>query len=329
VSEVLLTAPGAIEVLATVGDRYSDFGPYVASVNDHGCAAFFARLHGGRTTVCVHDGSSLRELNLDDVADILSHPDIGNDGTIVLFARLTDGRQGLVCVAEGISRVVCASGDELSEVGPLGPTVNHHGTIAFRASDDQGAVVLLVTATGGYSRVAGGPEFVAFDGLPVVTEDDGVVFRGENGEGAGIYRWHAGVTETLVYPGQFTDLGRFPTSTDGGVVAVTAVDPRRGPGVFVDGGQVIGAGDRFASFRGVLISDSGDLVFYATPVGGTLGIFRREGKHPVLSLGDEVWGAQISEFALNPVSINNAGEAVVRVRLSDGRGLIAKIRLRA
>ena len=85
-------------------------------------------------------------------------------------------------------------------------------------------------------------------------------------------------------------------------------------------------GAAFESFRGVLINRTGLVVFYATPVGGRLGIYK--GPDPVrdrvLSIGDPIFQSTMVEFALNPVSVNEKGQIAIRVNLEDGRQVILR-----
>src|SRR5690606_11011916 len=66
--------------------------------------------------------------------------------------------------------------------------------------------------------------------------------------------------------------------------------------------------------------DGGRVIFYATPRGGRLGIYA--GPEPaadrVLAVGEPLLGSAVTGFALNPVSINGAGQLAVRVQPADG-----------
>jgi hypothetical protein len=46
-------------VIATTGERFSDFAPYVASVNDAGIVAFQAELRTGGTRVFTGNGEEV------------------------------------------------------------------------------------------------------------------------------------------------------------------------------------------------------------------------------------------------------------------------------
>ena len=95
------------------------------------------------------------------------------------------------------------------------------------------------------------------------------------------------------------------------------------------GGNVetlIDADAGFESFRGALLSGTGELVFYATPTAGELGIYT--GPDPerdcLLAVGGPLLDSSVASFALNPVSINRAGQLAIRVALENGRQLILR-----
>ena len=103
-----------------------------------------------------------------------------------------------------------------------------------------------------------------------------------------------------------------------------------GSGVFVayegEIATIVDTSSSFESFRGVLLDGAGRIVFYATPRGGTLGVF--SGHDPIadclLSLGSPLFGSTVAEFVLNPVSINDAGQIAIRVTLTDRRQFILR-----
>jgi hypothetical protein len=82
----------------------------------------------------------------------------------------------------------------------------------------------------------------------------------------------------------------------------------------------------YVSFRGALISDSGHLIYYATPPDGGIGIYCGSDPHldRLLAIGEPLLGSPVADFALNPVSINALGQFVVRVKLEDGRQFILR-----
>ena len=251
-----------------------DFGPYVPSINNHGVVAFTV----GSEVLC-GDGGPLRRLL---AGDFHSHPDINDN---------------LQCCVYGRRRVWGVAGD-FERVGPLGPTMNESGQVAFRAD---GAIFL------GERRLAAG----AFEGLPVTNAAGTVVFRSDTG----IYTTLGVVADFTT----FVSLGHFPDINDEGTVVFTGDHTVSGPGVFTSSRQVVAG---FPSVRGALINNAGQIVFYATPTGGSLGIYAQAGR--LLSIGDSLWGARVTEFALNPVSFNDLGQLAIRIGLSNGRRMIVR-----
>ena len=280
-----------IEIVARTGERFSDFGPYVASINDAGTVAFHA---DGRIFTWREASIAAVELG----GEAISHPDINAAGQICAYVRLAHDDTAVL-----LDDHIIDSGD----IGPLGPTMNDRGQVAYRA---RGGVYLdgREVATG----------FASVEGLPCVDDDGSVVFRADRG----IYRWRDGDIQPLVELGDdFAELGRFPAVGPGGAVVFAAVDRDGRPGVFaVDGAgpRVLHASDAFESYRGVLAFDGG-FVFYATPRGGALGIYDQDARR-LLGIDDE-----IAAFVLNPVSIDRAGQLAVRLELAGGDQAIARV----
>lgn len=180
--------------------------------------------------------------------------------------------------------------------GPLGPTMNNRGDVAWRSDD--GVHLNQTTLARGH-----------IEGLPVVNDAGSVAFRTTLPDGRhAIY-----LDDRLVAAAPA--LGRFPSLNHRGVVGF--VSPQ-GVHRWRDG--TVDTLHEGWDYRGALVDDEGRVVFYATPPGATLGIYARGER----VLGDGFDGTTILEFALNPVSINAAGELVVRVRLADGRQLILR-----
>src|SRR5262249_28201215 len=87
--------------------------------------------------------------------------------------------------------------------------------------------------------------------------------------------------------------------------------------------EIAAIGERFESLRGALINNRGSVFLFATPRGGKLGIFR--GSDRVFCVGDPMFGSTVTEFAQNPVSVNDADQLAVRVRLDDARQMIVRV----
>ena len=278
--------------------------------------------------------SRVAESASSDFASIDSHPDINTSGTLSFYARLQSGRQGVLLTRNGEEINLTGLGEPLKSLGPLGPTMNDEGTVAFRANLQSGAAGIF---TGSRERIVTiaetGSVYSAFHGLPVISDKGTVVFRADlQGRGQGIYLARGASHETIVETGdRFSDLGLFPSMNDAGMVAFGATLKAGGAGIFaVINGRTQRLVDKaapFESFRGVLINRAGLVVFYATPKRGGLGIY--SGPDPIadriLSLGDPLFGSAVTEFALNPVSVNEAGQIAIRVGLADKRQAILRI----
>src|ERR1035438_696352 len=175
--------------------------------------------------------------------------------------------------------------------------------------------------------------FSGFHGLPVINRSGTVVFRADrSGGGQGIYTGTGGPHTRIAETGDlFSDLALFPVIDDDGAVAFAATLRAGGSGIFSATARgvtpLIDPNGLFESFRGALINRAGLAAFYATPGGGRLGVF--SGPDPVadriICLGDPLWGSTVADFALNPVSVNEAAQLAVRVSLANGRQAILRV----
>jgi len=321
-------------VIATTGEQFSDFAPYVAAVNDAGTVAFQAALRSGGTGVFTGNGGAVaRAAGRAVLAGVTSHPDLNGAGATSFYADLAGGGQGVFFVRDGRLYSIADTRGPFASIGPLGPTMNEAGTVAFRAdrtavvsgifAGDPAAVAAIADTEGPWSR---------FHGLPVINRGGTVVFRADRDDGIqGIYAGRRGSIETVVETGElFETLGLFPSVDDHGTVAFAGTLRAGGAGIFtVDEGRNTRAIDTdggFESYRGALITGGGAVVRIATPRGGSLGLFG--GPDPeadrILALGDELLGSAVAELASNPVSVNAAGQVAIRARLTDGRQLVLR-----
>lgn len=327
-------ASHALTPIAATGERFSDFAPYVAAINNSGLVSFQAALHDGGSGVYAGDGGSIATI-VDSASspfrEICSHPDITSDGSCCFYATFKSGGRGVFLVRSGEIITVSGTG------GPLGPTMSEAGRVAFRAEDDPergGAGGGIFTGSGSAMTMIAeiADRFGAFHGLPVINAAGTVAFCADlKMGGQGIYIGEGTRAAPIVETGeQFNTLGSFPAINDAGTVAFcgTLRDGRSGIFAASDGRitTILDSSGPFESFRGVNLNNAGRVVFYATPRGGTLGVFsgpdpRRNG---VLAMGSPLFGSTISEFALNPVSINDVGQMAIRVRLADHRQFILR-----
>jgi len=320
-------------VIASTGERFSDFAPYVASVNDAGTVAFQAALRSGGTGVFTGSGGAVAEdAGPALLAGVTSHPDLNGAGATSFYGDLPGGGQGVFLLRDGLQTIADTRG-QFASIGPLGPTMNEAGMIAFRADRAAGVSGVFVGDCDAVTAVADteGP-WSRFHGLPVINEGGTVVFRADRKDGVqGIYAGRGGSVRTVAETGAvFETLAPFPSLNDRGTVAFAATLLGGGGGIFtVDAGRItriIDTDGAFEACRGALITSAGAVVRIATPRGGSLGLFA--GPDPeadrILALGDPLHGSTVADFASNPVSVNATGQVAIRVSLTDGRQLILR-----
>lgn len=322
--------PYSLAVVAETGDRFADFTPYVAAIDDRGSVFFSAAVTGGGSGVFRSDGTLITpvvELDADGDWEVCSHPDADDRGAVCFYAENAGGTTALFGAHAG-------DNVELTDAaGPLGPTVNAEGTIAFRAPLAGGAEGVFTIGSGVVTPVADTADrFVEFRGLPVIDAGGRTIFRADDRDGReGIHVHSRNGLETVVETGdRFESLGFFPFAHDAETIVFCGSTRERGPGVFLAcAGSVtrlVGTDAGFESFRGALLNGADDLVYYATPIGGELGIYTGpdiEGDC-LLEVGRVLLDSTVAGFALNPVSINRAGQLAIRVMLESGRQLILR-----
>lgn len=324
----------SLVVIATTGDRFSDFAPYVASVNGAGTVAFQAALQGGGTGVFTGAGGPVATVAGDaGLGGVTSHPDLSDDGATCFYGELLDGGQGVFLISNGRLQTVAQTGSSFASIGPLGPTMNEACTVAFRADcDGEVSGVFAGDAASTESIADTGDCWSRFHGLPVINEGGVVLFRADRKDGIqGVYVRGKNATRAVAETGdRFETLAPFPSLNNDGTVAFAATLRSGGAGIFTEQeGQItplVDTSGAFASFRGALISDSGEVVRIGTPRGGSLGLF--SGPDPqrdrILAIGDALLGSTVAELAANPVSVNALGQVAVRARLADDVQLILR-----
>jgi hypothetical protein len=321
-------------VIATTEERFSDFSPYVASVNDDATVAFQATLRSGGSGVFTGDGGAITDLAGPTLlAGVTSHPALINSGATCFYGTSLAGADGVFLLREGHLQLIASTREGFAAIGPLGPTMNETGTVAFRAEQTAGVsgifagdgdtVSTLADAEGGWNE---------FHGLPVIDGRGTVLFRADRDDGVqGLYAAGGGTIEPVAETGDvFEALAPFPSTNEGGTVAFAATLRAGGAGIFTstDDGpvQLLDTGHAFESYRGALINTAGEVVFAGTPRGGSLGLFG--GPDPdgdrILALGDALFGSDVTDLAANPVSVNAHGHVAVRCALADGRRFILR-----
>jgi hypothetical protein len=318
-----------LEVVAETGTQFLNFAPYVPAINGAGVVAFQAQVRADVPTTGVFSSDGREILVSPAIREFVSHPDINDAAQMCVYVVRESGQRALLCIDP--SNAVSFPLPEHTMVGALGPTINQSGAIGFR-----GASCLSVLEANGPVTVASlnygahGP-FAAFQGLPVVTERGGLVFFAEASDGA-----HSVNVVTkqdhrcmVRVRGQFPRFGYFPCVNEHGTVCFVAHTAEGYSVVLADDDtmvEVISPSAAFESIRGALIDDARRVLLFATPANGTLGVYT--GPDPnrdrVFSIGDPLFGSELVEFALNPVSINARGDFAARLALRDGRGLIVR-----
>lgn len=316
--------------IAETGDRFREFAPYVPSIDSRGRVAFQASLTAGGSGIFLVSEGSVTDLALtsDLVADFKSHPDISDDGSWCAYAVLRSGVEALVLGRAGHAAAIVDTGSSFGRIGPLGPTMNNDHMVAFRAEASAGPGIFK---TDGRSIVAlaDSLRFAAFHGLPVINRSGRVVFRADlKSGGQVIVADDQGVQATVADTSDvFAELGKFPCLNDAGTVAFSATLRDGRSGVFLASGgevsHVVDTASEFESVRGALLDDEGGILFFATPREGLLGIYDGDARR-ILSIGEALFGSAVADFALNPVSINSAGQFAVRLKLADQRELIVR-----
>lgn len=323
--------------IATNDGRFVDFAPCVASINDDGVVAFKAALGDGHSGVFTSDGKSIVDIAVTTSTAcparlFSSHPDINQAGRITVYGTLQSGDEAVLLMHPDGGVLATDARDGFSGIGPLGPTINEHDDVAVRGTLRDGRACIRVWRRGQFHAIAeAGDRFRGFEGLPVVNSDGHVVFRAALDDQQGVFVQRDSQCATVAITGSdFEEIARFPTMNDHGTVAFAAKRTSGASGIFtVNSGRlacVVDAGAGFESLRGVLINNAGPVAFYGAPLGGQLGIYTGSDpiRHRVLGLGDAFLGATVVDFALNPVSVNEAGQLAIRVALDDGRQFILR-----
>ncbi|MGL6280263.1 MAG: hypothetical protein ACRC50_12000 [Gaiella sp.] len=329
-------------VVAQTGARFAGFGPYVPSVADDGRVTFQAALPDGGSGVFATDGGAPEPLltsGAGAVDGVVSHPDVDASGRISVYVERAggSGRAVLLVAGDRVSELA-RTGAGLDWIGPAGPTMDEEGHVAFRADTAGGAHGVFLADEVGALEVAttARSQWAAFQGLPLALPGGAVALRADRADGseAIVVREADGTWRSVAETGDggLCALGRFPCATRAGTIAFTAtLSDGGGDVVVVDRGAgpeiAFDAGDRFASFRGALLGGDGTAFVLGTPRRGAgLGLFR--GPDPVrdrlVAIGDDLLDSVVDDLAANPVSVNEVGQVVVRVRLADGRELVLR-----
>jgi hypothetical protein len=318
------------------GGGWEGFGPYVAAIDAAGVLWFTARGSSGEGVLCRAGdaGPSVVEWP-GGVPICLSHPAPDGQGGVAVFARDGGGRSRPLHGGVGGWRDLSSSCAAIAEAGPLGPTADAGGAVAFRARTEAGTEAVVRVEAGGTGRIVleAEAEWIGFEGLPLCLPDATVV-RATRADGSQAILRQEGDrrAEILVGTGRdFSSLGRFPSMNRDrlGVFAARSAAGDSGLWVVEGGGGirlVAGREGGFSEVRGGLVADDGGVVFFATPTGGRPGVYAgpRADRDRIIGIGDVWQGREVAEFAANAVSINRHGQVAVRLAFADGGEALAR-----
>lgn len=326
-------APRALELHEGVstGARLATFGPYVPATTADGDVVFQATAASGESLV-VHAGKTgVRErvhaASLGLTA-VVSHPVLSEDGeTLAFYAASADGSVAAYVVSrDGTTTRLSSPELRLTEVGPLGPTVNARGDVGFRARLASGDDAILVARRGG--RVAclarTGRGLSAFRGLPVATDDGAVVVRADDGAGRGLVLVCRDEAPPVRIAREGEDgvrsLGNFPSARGEGDILVAATfDDGTSSGLRLGVGKAPSRAledQQFSTVRGLLHGGPTGTVVLGARADETLGVY--VGGARLVGLGDMLFGGRVTDLAANPVSASGARLAV-RLAFHTGR----------
>lgn len=305
--------------VAETDDRFCDFAPYVPAVLENGDVLLSARTSAGKWHVFRLDGENVADAFTS--TEVCSHPAFGG-GVLAVYAAQSNSE-----------RIVLAGGDgafkSIAHAGPLGPTLNANGVVAFR-TELPGGLQQIGTFDGNARIHADSSQFSRFHGLPLAMTDGSVVFRADRHDGVyGIFRSvENGIVPIALTGERFNLLNNFPSALDDAVAfCATSLSGQSNAYIARDGviTPLLRDASAFESMRGVLIDSRGRVTFYATPASGEfvgkLAIFQTDGAQTdcLLAIGASMDDSIVDEFALNPVSINLAGRVAIRVKLENGK----------
>src|SRR5207237_1639666 len=118
------------------------------------------------------------------VGGFTSHPDVTDAGAFSFYGRFLDGREAVFLLRDGRLQAIADTGGPFGAIGPLGPTMNEAGTVAFRADRPGGVSGIFAGEGAAIATVADtdGP-WSRFHGLPVINRGGTVVFRADRKDG--------------------------------------------------------------------------------------------------------------------------------------------------
>jgi hypothetical protein len=308
------------------------------SINASGTVAFLARHQVDGTAIFTGKGGPLLKIVSPTPNGVFFQIMINDNGTVVFTERISGRNDGGIYTSGGGPRTTIAD-----TAGPfdgfVGPAINNHGTVAFKAGRDNGASGIFSGSGGPTTTIAdtAGPYNHFADGTSI--SDNGTIAftAGLDAGGLGIFIKDAGPIVTIVDTvGPFSGFA-FPSVNSSGDVAFHANLDAGGTGIFI-GGQgrltrtVVDSSGPFSAFDiAPSLNAEGMVVFSATLDAGGHGIFT--GPDPladgVIRSGDALLGSTATSIRLPSATrpLNDNGEIVFEYALANGINGIAVARL--
>ena len=315
-------------IVAENKGNFLDFSPYVPAINDQGAVVFQARQKNQETGIFYWNNEQGSSLVTSSTHSPYSHPDLNNSGTLCFYG-LDEANKQVVSIVTSDRKTHILS--NFLSIGPLGPTINNLGYVGFRAKKKDCDGIYLALSKKIITVAETSAEFISFEGLPVVNSRGDLLYRANTKGGHEEILLYTNGSSTIIASTKetFRSLGRFPTMNDHGVVIFQGILKDGVSGIFEFQQGVttkrISQSHGFENFRGALINNKNDCVFFASKP--NLGIYQEQnGKcEKIIGIGDHLFNSHIKEFALNSVSINENGEFVLRIEMQNHQQFILLI----
>jgi ATP-binding cassette subfamily B protein len=320
------------------GSPFSAFG-FNSAINNDGTVAFNADLRTGGRGIFTGRGGPLTLIATDtsgSISSLISAPTINDAGTVAFTASLRAGGRG-VFTGNGGSLTTIATASGVLDIQSL-PVINNGGMVVFNVNLTGGGQA-IVTGRGGplttlYDTGPGSP-FSALVTFPALNNRGMVAFRPNlTAGGAGLFTGDGGPPTTIAdTSGPFSGLSA-PSINDAGTVAFRAILRAGGQAIFAGSGGPLtriadtsGPFSSFGSGGNAAINNEGMVVFSANLRAGGNGLFTGPDATAdrILGTGDPLFGSTVTATGdfFGP-SLNDRGQFVFRVTLTDGRQVLVR-----
>ncbi|MFN8670936.1 MAG: choice-of-anchor tandem repeat NxxGxxAF-containing protein [Candidatus Sericytochromatia bacterium] len=306
---------------------YEDFSPYVSSINNNSVLSFQATLKEGKSGIYISEKNKVNCIIKTDnkFKEFFSHPDINNAKNITFYANKHDGEEGVYLSKNNeIYTIFSVIKNELNYIGPLGPTINEKNLVSFRATYN-GIEAIYYGSINKSILIADNKDFFkSFHGLPVINDNNEIAFRTtlkNNREAIYLHKNNENIC-LVDTTNNFSSISSFISLNNFGEVIFAGKLKNGEENIFIYKNGNIEAlfyNKMFDSFRGALINNNRNIIFYATTKNEGLGVFAYNNNEiiKIISFEEKLFNAPVIDFALNPVSLNDKGEIVLRIKDSN------------